>query len=115
MRWKARITFGEWQFGEKSWFPPGTDRPAHADKAVGGVSIAQVGEDEFIVIGQYARVRIEPIDASGNGTMLVRAEEGRFLPDGRWEMARNWNGDQTDYGLNLTGKPVVLRVRMGRY
>ena len=30
-------------------------------------------------------------------------------------MVRNWNGDQTDYGLNLTGKPVVLKVQMGRY
>jgi beta-galactosidase GanA len=111
--WKARITFGEWQFGEKAWFPASTDKPAHADKPVGGVAIAQIGDDEFVVIGQYARVRIEPLVAGG--TMVVRAEEGRYTPGGAWQMERNWNGDQTDYGLNLTGKPVVLKVRMGRY
>ena len=30
-------------------------------------------------------------------------------------MARNWNGDQTDWGLNFTTAPVILKVRMGRY
>jgi hypothetical protein len=113
--WKARISFGEWQFGEKAWFPANTDRPAHADKPVGGVAIAQLGDDEFIVIGQYARVRIEPVDSGGKGAIVVRAEEGRYTPAGAWQMDRNWNGDQTDYGLNLTGNPVVLKVRMGRY
>jgi len=115
--WKARVSFGEWQFGEKEWFPADTEKPAHADKAVGGVSIAQTGDDEFIVIGQYARVRIEPLVAGDGrgGAAVVRAEQGRFGPDGRWQMERNWNGDQTDYGLNLTGQPVVLKVRMGHY
>ena len=113
--WKARVTFGEWQFGEKAWYAAGTDRPAHADQAVGGVAIAQIGDDEFVVIGQYARLRIEPLADGSGGTLIVRAEEGRFGPDGRWQMERNWNGDQTDYGMNLTGRPVVLKVTMGRY
>jgi hypothetical protein len=30
-------------------------------------------------------------------------------------MERNWNGDQTDYGLNLPAEPTVLKVRMGTY
>lgn len=34
---------------------------------------------------------------------------------GKWVMERNWNGDQAGYGLNLTGHPVILKVRMGRY
>ncbi|WP_242396999.1 hypothetical protein [Brevundimonas abyssalis] len=25
---------------------------------------------------------------------------------------RRWNGDQTDYGLNFTDRPVLLRVRL---
>jgi len=29
-------------------------------------------------------------------------------------MKRRWNGDQTDYGLNLT-TPTLLKVRMGTY
>ena len=111
--WKARVSFGDWQFGEKKWMAPGTDQPAHADKPVGGVAIAQIGPDEFVVIGQYARVRIEPLVEAQ--TLLLRAEEGRYSAKGAWQMVRNWNGDQTDYGLNLTGKPVVLKVQMGRY
>jgi hypothetical protein len=30
-------------------------------------------------------------------------------------MERNWNGDQTDYGINLPARPVVLKVRLGTY
>jgi hypothetical protein len=30
-------------------------------------------------------------------------------------MERNWNGDQTDYGLNLPAVPTVLKVKMGSY
>ena len=30
-------------------------------------------------------------------------------------MSRIWNGDQTDYGLNLTDEPRVLRVRLATY
>jgi hypothetical protein len=30
-------------------------------------------------------------------------------------MDRVWNGDQTDYGINLIDRPVVLKVVMGRY
>ena len=28
---------------------------------------------------------------------------------------RIWNGDQTDYGLNLTGETGVLHVRLATY
>ena len=79
------------------------------------MAIAQIGDNEFVLIGQYARVRIEPLAAGDKGSMLVRAEEGHYAPAGAWQMERNWNGDQADYGLNLTGNPVVLKVRMGHY
>ena len=29
--------------------------------------------------------------------------------------SRVWNGDQTDYGLNLTDEPRLLRVRLATY
>jgi hypothetical protein len=29
-------------------------------------------------------------------------------------MARRWNGDQVDYGLNLAA-PTLLKVRLGTY
>jgi len=110
--WKAQVSFGQWQFGEKDGV---RERPAHADKPLGGVAIAQVSDDEFVIIGQYARVRIDPATPQGNGSMIARAEEGRFDVNGRWVMERNWNGDQTDSGLNLPATPTVLKVRLGRY
>ncbi len=112
--WQARIAWGEWQFGEKSWFPPDTDRPPHATRPTGGVAIAQTGDDEFLLVGQQARVRFEALEAGGPATMFVRVEQGRFGRDGRWQAQRRWNGDQVDYGLNLPADPVLLKVTMGR-
>jgi len=114
--WTAKVSFGEWQFGERSWPQLKDEVPPSAAKPSGGVAIAQIGDEEFIVTGQRARVRFEG-DASfkGLGTMLVHAQEGRFGPDGRWITTRNWNGDQVDWGLNLPATPTVLRVKLGRY
>ena len=114
--WTAKVSFGEWQFGERSWPQLKDDAPPSAAKPSGGVAIAQIGDDEFIVTGQRARVRFDA-DASfkGLGTMLIHAQEGRFEPDGRWVTERNWNGDQVDWGLNLPATPTVLRVKLGRY
>ena len=44
---------------------------------------------------------------------MLSVEEGTF-ENGRWVMSRRWNGDQTDYGLNLTD-PTLLKVRLGTY
>jgi len=114
--WKAQVSFGEWQFGERSWpqlkdsVPPGTETPS------GGVAIAQIGPDEFIVVGEHVRVRIEAADAAQAATaQLVSADEGHFDAQGRWVTERRWNGDQVDWGLNFTAHPVVLRIRMGHY
>ena len=49
----------------------------------------------------------------GDNGAMVRVEEGSFDESGRWVMTRVWNGDQTDYGLNFTGQPVLLKVKMG--
>jgi hypothetical protein len=70
-----------------------------------------------VITGQHARVRIASTQPQpkGHGDMLARVEEGRFDAAGHWVMERNWNGDQTDWGLNLTASPVILKVRMGRY
>jgi hypothetical protein len=47
--------------------------------------------------------------------MYARVEEGYFDAAGKWIMERNWNGDQTDWGLNLPARPTVLKVRLGTY
>jgi beta-galactosidase GanA len=114
--WKAAVTFREWQMGERAWKPDMTDYPAGTETPSGGVSIAQTGDNEFILVGQHARVKFEGIGANaGKPSLFARVEEGRFDASGKWVMERNWNGDQTDYGLNLTDRITVLKVRLGTY
>ena len=110
--WKATVSFREWQMGEKHFFPDLKDLPADTESPNGGVAIAQVADNEFIIVGQHARVKIS---SANKRSMFARVEEGHFDASGKWIMERNWNGDQTDYGLNFTGKPVVLKVRLGTY
>lgn len=114
--WKATISFGQWQFGEKEWPGNAAVKPPHAAQAQGGVAIAQIADDEFLILGLHARVRIDPAAPMDKGGALIdRAEEGHYGADGHWVTVRRWNGDQTDWGLNLTGTPRLLKVKMGRY
>jgi len=111
--WRANVTFGQWQFGEREWPSNKKESPAWSTTLQGGVAIAQTGPDEFIMVGQRARIRIEPLE--GNTALIARVEQGRFDAKGQWQMERVWNGDQTDWGLNLGEQPVTLKVRMGKY
>ncbi|XHS77407.1 DUF5597 domain-containing protein [Burkholderiaceae bacterium UC74_6] len=112
--WKAHVTFGQWQFGEREWPGNQKESPAHVATPSGGVAIAQISDDEFILVGQLARVRIDDAESSGHA-LIDHAEEGRFSPDGKWVMERRWNGDQVDWGLNFTARPRVVKIKMGRY
>ena len=114
-RWSIRVSYGEWQFGQAEWYAPGTPKPDFADDPVGGALVAQLGPDEFLVMGNHARVSFSlAAPAPGESSLLVRVEEGRF-EKGQWVFERVWNGDQTDYGLNFTDLPQVLRVKLGTY
>jgi len=114
-RWTATLAFNEWQFGQKKWFPPGTPNPDWAPYPSGGALLAELGPDEYLLTGQRVRVNFDP--AAGrkvNGLIFASVEEGEYR-DGKWTRSRIWNGDQTDYGLNLTDEPRVLRVRLATY
>ena len=68
--------------------------------------------DEYLLIGQHVRVSFAPAEGrKANGLIYASVEEGSYA-DGKWSRTRIWNGDQTDYGLNLTDEPRVLRVRL---
>jgi hypothetical protein len=109
--WEIEVSFRQWQFGnDVQPPPPGTETPN------GGMAVAQLGDNEFLVVGERARVKFNPAGSlAGKPSMYARVEEGHFDAAGRWVMERNWNGDQTDHGLNLTAHPVVLKVRLGTY
>jgi beta-galactosidase GanA len=116
--WKADVSFREFQFGERQYLKDKNEYAAGTDTPNGGVAIAQIAPDEFVLVGQRARVKFSGAGVNagaGKGSGYARVEEGRFDADGKWVMERNWNGDQTDYGLNLPAVPTVLKVRMGTY
>ncbi|HEY1256147.1 MAG TPA: DUF5597 domain-containing protein [Terracidiphilus sp.] len=104
--WTATVSYGLASFG--NWIPPKGNKPAD-----GGVVITQLGADEFLIAGHHARVDFTPVGAPGKKRLWLKVEEGKFDAAGRWKLARVWNGDQTDYGLNLKAdENVLLRVRI---
>ena len=95
-------SFGQWQFG--------TDKPTGNSEPVGGVAVAQIAENEFLVTGFRARVYFglsKP--APFESMMMLRVEEGRY-DNGKWIFRRVWNGDSIDYGLNFIDREQVLRI-----
>jgi hypothetical protein len=46
--------------------------------------------------------------------LLVGVVVGGY-ENGRWQFLREWNGDQTDWGLNFTSAPQVLHVKLATY
>ena len=52
--------------------------------------------------------------STGLKMQFARVEEGAY-ENGEWKFVRVWNGDQTDWGLNFTSVPQVLRVRLATY
>jgi Beta-galactosidase len=115
-RFKLTVSYQEWQFGLKEWDPKGTAGiPAGSDKAAGGVAVAKLGPDEYLVTGIHARATFALADPkSANGFQFARVEEGHYK-DGKWVFERVWNGDQADYGLNFTDRPVLLHVKLATY
>nr|WP_025292924.1 DUF5597 domain-containing protein [Sphingomonas sanxanigenens] len=112
--WTITANFGEWQFGQKEWTFLKTDPTPWGAEPVGGMVVAQLSADEFLLTGDFVRVRFAARAGTPENAMMLRVEEGHFEA-GKWVMDRVWNGDQTDYGLNLIDKPVWLKVTMGRY
>lgn len=114
--WDIGVSFRQWQFGEQTEGPDMKDIPPGTEQPSGGAAVAQIGEREFIVIGHHARIKINGAGVNkGKNAAYARIEEGHFDAKGNWVMERNWNGDQADHGLNLTGQPIVLKIRMGIY
>jgi beta-galactosidase GanA len=105
--WDAEVTYGRHMF----WIDP----PVGNDPASGGVLIAQLNDNEYLVTGYRARVTFKPsAELKDKQYMIERVEEG-YYKNGQWIFERVWNGDQTDWGLNFTSRIHVLKVRMATY
>jgi beta-galactosidase GanA len=110
--WTVTVGYGQPQFGGvRLGAAAATPNPDPTGRAL----VAQLGPDEFLVTGISARVDFRPTDAtSGKRRAYIRVEEGTYV-DGKWKMARIWNGDQTDYGLNFRSLPQILHVTLMTY
>ena len=87
-----------------------------APSVQGGVLIAQLGKNEYLVTGYFARVDFMPAKGREHEHfMMEHVEEARYDDKGRWNFLRVWNGDQTDWGLNFTDQPQVLHVKLATY
>jgi beta-galactosidase GanA len=113
-RWTAKIEYDQWQFGSKDWTWLGpVDKPPNEPR--GGVLLAELGPDEYLVTGYNARVSFSLKDQTKtNGTLFDYVEEGHYAK-GHWVMDSRWNGDETDYGLNLNSQPHILHVKLATY
>ncbi len=99
--WKAVVSYGVPQFGFGN-NPQGNAEP------VGRALVARLADNQFLVAGYFCRVDFRPGNsAAGKQREYLRVEEGKSL--------RLWNGDQTDWGLNFTSAPQVLRITLGTF
>jgi hypothetical protein len=125
--WNAVISYGASREGPTT----GNAKP------VGRVLVAQLSENRFLVSGYFCRVDFRPagsetqrkssevvvgsgqipsvqIDGKWLHRQFLRVEEGTY-ESGEFKFVRNWNGDETDFGLNFDAEPVVLRVSLSTY
>ncbi len=106
--WRATVSYGVPGFGFGRE-PKGNPEP------VGRVLVAQLGDNEFLVAGYFCRVDFQLSDAASGGQReYLHVEEGGY-ENGAFQPIRIWNGDQTDWGLNFSSAPQILRVQLGTY
>jgi hypothetical protein len=106
--WKAVVSYGVPAFGFGR-NPKGNPEP------VGRALIAQLDRNQFLVAGLFCRVDFQVADtASEKQREYLHVEEGTYQ-GGVFKPIRIWNGDQTDWGLNFSSAPQVLRVTLGSF
>jgi hypothetical protein len=112
-RWTVDLSYGLPAFG--NWMKPKGNTPPD-----GGAVIIALGPDEFLVAGHHVRVDFKPKFDQDTATpkkrLFLSVEEGAYDQAGKWKTARIWNGDQTDYGLNLPAEGnTLLKVTVGTF
>jgi beta-galactosidase GanA len=94
-------------------------RPAATPETAGyGGLIIQTGPEDYLIAGQGITVTFRPIGPGPGLAGIDSAQEGRFLPDGRWVPGRQLNGDQTHQGRHIrlpAGEWSIQKIRLYRY
>jgi hypothetical protein len=130
------LPFGSWN-AVVSFGAARNNRAAGNTKLEGRALVAQLKGDQFLVTGYDCRVDFRPsgteqqrnsqhivqgtqqnpsalIDGKWLHRQFLRVEEGSF-ENGVFKPIRDWNGDETDWGLDFGEEPVVLRVALATY
>lgn len=112
-RWTVDLSYGLPAFG--NWIKPRGNTPPD-----GGAVVMALGPDAFLVAGHHVRVDFTPKfgqeGPNPKKRLFMAVEEGTYDRAGAWKTVRLWNGDQTDYGLNLRAQgTTLLRVTLGTY
>jgi beta-galactosidase GanA len=130
------LHFGEWD-AVVSYGTSGRDPANGNPEPVGRALVAQLKDNQFLVTGYFCRVDFRPAGTqqqreSGNIVVgagqtpsaeingkwqhrqFLRVEEGTY-ENGAFKFLRILNGDQTDWGLNFSSEPEVLRVSLATY
>ena len=92
----------------------GFDPPKGNAWPSGGLAVAELGPDEYLVTGFNARIEFARPAGDKRPLLFDRVDEG-YYDKGKWVFVRRWNGDQIDYGLNFTGAKQVLRVKLATW
>jgi beta-galactosidase GanA len=111
--------------------------PRQGSEPTGRALVAQLKDNQFLVTGINAHVDFRPagteqqrrsqqiVNGSGQTPsaqiegkwihrQFLKVEEGTY-ENGAFKFRRILNGDQTDYGLNFSSAPLVLRVSVATY
>ena len=105
------LDFGNWQ-AVVSYGVSRNGSPKGNAASIGRALIAKTGENEFLVTGAFCRVDFKAVP--GGQRDFLRVEEGGY-ENGTWHPLYIWNGDETDWGLDFSSAPQVLRVSLGTY
>ena len=107
------LPFGPWNAVVSYGSGRNNRGPATNAEPTGRALVAQLGDNQFLVAGYFCRVDFQPA-APDKRRQFMRVDEGTY-ENGVFKFIRILNGDETDYGLNLRGEPIALRVSLGVY
>jgi hypothetical protein len=130
------LPFGSWN-AVVSFGAARNSRAAGNPKPAGRALVAQLKDNQFLVAGYFCRVDFRPagteqqrkslhivegtqqnpsalIDSKWQHRQFLRVEEGIY-ENGVFKLIRIRNGDETDWGLDFSSEPEVLRVSVATY
>jgi hypothetical protein len=108
-KYESVVSFGMPKAGYGGLFGTGTkDRTGRA-------MVAELGPDEFLILGFDSLVRFLPRRSSElRKAQFLSAEEGVFV-DGKWQPSRTLNGDEAFFGIFFPPEGKWVRVKLKPY